>query len=187
MITRRGNEFRRFWKRLPRRVFRSSKRRMSEADLSEIRRLAAQLSSQFGGDPVASIKAAEELIEESVRPLEEWVRANFRIEKNWEDGIKYLTGDSHLGHALRKFAAWQTRNRFVGIVIPVNLPGLRSVLRGLADWEKYGFTREELEQLKKIFRQNEKNLLEAPASKKPAKSSKRTAKSSKRTARSSKG
>ncbi len=71
-----GNEFRRFQKSLPRRVFRSSKRRMSEADLFEIRRLAAQmlLRPEVSGDPAAAIKAAEELVEESVRPLEPLVR-----------------------------------------------------------------------------------------------------------------
>ena len=104
--------------------------------------IAAQLYSQVGGDP-----AAEQLLAEIELNAEFEVRRHLRIEMSWADGLKYITGESRLSRAEVEFGAWTKRNQFAGCRILTNPP----ILRGVADWYDHGFTRGELEHLKKIF------------------------------------
>ena len=111
--------------------------------------------------------------------LDAWAHRNVRIAKSWADGVKYLPGESRLGRAKAKFENLLKRARISDLpnrVLHSKLHLFIHVGRGLGDWQKEGFTTNELEILKGNFDRFGKNLLAAAKTRKRAPATKKSSK-----------
>jgi hypothetical protein len=102
------------------------------------------------------VKRARDVAEELIAAVQhlserrELARRFLEADKDYQEGIKFITGEDRLPRAIKKYNAFLDRHKLTGMLVKEPINGAKA-MRTPADWQGQGFASHELEGLKELF------------------------------------